>query len=107
MKIVERRFIGVNTIGVNTTEEQSPTTKKSFSYDEAHILKTDLKEYNVWIILTPKFKKPPSQSSKLDSLEQTNTNALFIIINEHLSHVKCVEKILFLKKEDTIHIWTA
>lgn len=105
--VSERRVLEVN-----TTEQQNPTSSKSIFFDEVYILKTDIEKYNVWIVLAPKpkLKKPYpciSQSSESDSYELTDSNALFIIIKHFLAQVKCVEKILFLKKEDTIHIWTA
>lgn len=75
--------------------------------DECLYLKTDIGKHELLIILKPKrFRRISFTDSSELTVVRNHSNELFTIIKHYLAQERCVEQILFLKKDDIFHIWT-
>ena len=83
-------------------------SENSIKPGELYVFKTDIGSHDLFIVLNPKTNvTTPIKNDIINTFEQTNTDKLFLPIKHFFSRVECVKTLLFLKKNDVIHIWTA
>jgi hypothetical protein len=96
-----------NEISAVSTKSQVATTKEVF-LDEYFFTKTDIGRYELIIVLRPREFQRLIYTNNLEvTFGQNHSNELFSIIKHYLAQENSVEKILFLKKGDIFHIWSA
>lgn len=89
----------------NSSEKIFPSINGVF-LDECIYAKSDIGKYDLIIILKPKkFRTVIAKDSSL-ALTRNRSNELFATIKHFLAQDEMVQSILFLKKDDLLHIWT-
>lgn len=105
-----RNFSTTRTTYQERTDKNKIVLTNKIFIGDTYILKTEITDYNLWIVLVPRDKKSIlkfDDSLEAGNVERNDSRRTLVAIKHFLSKAECVKKILFLAKEGTIHIWTA